>query len=67
VRVADDGNGFDPEAVLEGMGLNSMRERIRALGGELSLRSAPEKGTEVIAHIPIGGDDGTYPNHLSGG
>jgi signal transduction histidine kinase len=67
VRVADDGNGFDPEAVLEGMGLNSMRARIRALGGELSLRSAPEKGTEVIAHIPIGGDDGTYPNHLSGG
>jgi signal transduction histidine kinase len=40
MRVADDGDGFDPATALEGMGLNNMRERIRALGGELTITSA---------------------------
>jgi signal transduction histidine kinase len=53
VRVADDGDGFDPEAVLEGMGLNNMRDRIHALGGELVIQSAPGQGTTVLARVPL--------------
>ena len=53
VRVADDGDGFDPETVLEGMGLNNMRDRIHALGGELFIQSAPGQGTTVLARVPL--------------
>jgi signal transduction histidine kinase len=53
MRVADDGDGFDPATALEGMGLNNMRERIRALGGELTIQSAPGQGTTVIARVPV--------------
>jgi signal transduction histidine kinase len=53
MRVADDGDGFDPAAVLEGMGLSNMRERIRTLGGELTIRSAPGQGTTVLARVPV--------------
>jgi signal transduction histidine kinase len=66
VRVADDGDGFDPAAALEGMGLSNMRERIRALGGELTITSAPEQGTTVLARAPIQQSDGT-DTHPSGG
>jgi signal transduction histidine kinase len=53
MRVADDGDGFDPAAVLEGMGLNNMRERIRTLGGELTIQSARGQGTTVLARVPV--------------
>jgi len=53
MRVADDGDGFDPATALEGMGLNNMRERIRALGGELTIQSARGQGTTVLARVPV--------------
>jgi signal transduction histidine kinase len=53
VRVADDGDGFDLETALEGMGLNNMRDRIHALGGELVIQSAPGQGTTVLARVPL--------------
>jgi signal transduction histidine kinase len=56
VRVADDGDGFDLETALEGMGLNNMRDRIHALGGELTIQSAPGQGTTVLARVPIRGE-----------
>ncbi|MCX7924184.1 MAG: sensor histidine kinase [Fimbriimonadales bacterium] len=55
-RVADDGNGFDPETVLEGVGLSSMRDRIHTLGGEIALKSAPGQGTTVHVRVPIRGE-----------
>jgi len=53
MRVADDGDGFDPATALEGMGLNNMRERIRTLGGELTIQSAVGQGTTVLARVPV--------------
>jgi signal transduction histidine kinase/DNA-binding NarL/FixJ family response regulator len=49
LTVADNGQGFDPEAVKGsvGMGLDHMRERARALGGVVEVDSSPGKGTEV--------------------
>ncbi|MCS7273026.1 MAG: sensor histidine kinase [Fimbriimonadales bacterium] len=53
MRIADDGKGFSTDAVVEGMGLQNMRERIHALGGELHIQSAEGQGTEVVARIPL--------------
>lgn len=47
LRVSDAGCGFDPQARRGGCGLGLMRERVRAAGGELRIRSVPGSGTEV--------------------
>lgn len=53
VRVGDDGIGFDPaERMGRGFGLTSMKERARALGGDLSVSSAPGDGTQIEVVIP---------------
>jgi PAS domain S-box-containing protein len=53
VRISDDGVGFDPAIRSSGIGLTSMRERLRLVDGELLLHSAPHQGTEVIASVRI--------------
>jgi len=54
LRVCDDGVGFNPEDVrgIHGLGLISMRERLRSVGGELSIWSKPALGTEVEGRVP---------------
>jgi signal transduction histidine kinase len=55
LRVVDAGLGFDLGAEKEnaGIGLVSMRERLRLVGGLLSVRSAPMVGTEILAEVPL--------------
>lgn len=51
--IEDDGSGFDAaEAGAAGLGLSSMRQRARELGGRLSVRSRPGEGTVVRVEIP---------------
>jgi signal transduction histidine kinase len=50
--VADDGRGFDPDAVADG-GLMGLRDRIRALGGTLTIASRPGHGTQITASLPM--------------
>jgi two-component system NarL family sensor kinase len=57
VRVRDDGAGFDPVAATGTLhpghiGLVSLRERAEALGGALTLESAPGSGTTAVVTIP---------------
>jgi signal transduction histidine kinase len=54
LRIADDGQGFDPTAVddARGFGLSTMRARARALGGALSVESRPACGTTVEVVLP---------------
>ena len=52
--VADDGRGFDPEAAPDG-GLAGLRDRVRALGGTVTVASRPGQGTRVTASLPVGG------------
>lgn len=47
VLVHDDGGGFVPDAAGAGQGLRNMRERAASIGGALSLRSAPGRGTSL--------------------
>ena len=50
--IDDDGHGFDPDQVLGGQGLRNLRDRVALLGGELSIRSSPEEGSQVEIRIP---------------
>jgi signal transduction histidine kinase len=54
LEVADDGRGFDPSAPSRHLGLASMRERARAVGGRLEVRSRPGGGTTVRLEVPDG-------------
>jgi signal transduction histidine kinase len=55
LSVSDDGVGFDPGAAAlraRRLGLTSMEERARELGGRLEITSAPGAGTSV--HLEVG-------------
>jgi PAS domain S-box-containing protein len=54
LRVSDDGVGFNPEQGRNshGLGLVSMRERLRSVGGEFSIWSRPSLGTQVEGRVP---------------
>ena len=55
VIVSDDGVGFDPGGMGMGrsLGLLSMVERARLVGGTLRISSKPGKGTRVVARLPL--------------
>ncbi|WHY01641.1 PAS domain-containing protein [Neobacillus sp. DY30] len=52
VMIEDKGLGFDVDSQSRGVGLFSMDERARAVGGELTINSSPGKGTRVILEVP---------------
>lgn len=55
LSVRDNGHGFDLEGKnvrVEGLGLVSMQERARLLGGFLRIHSYPTDGTKVCVWIP---------------
>jgi len=56
--ISDAGTGFDTEIAKEktGLGLISMRERLRAVGGRLSVESEPSRGTQICARVPLSKD-----------
>ena len=55
LAVHDSGIGFNPESVTNGhgLGLISMRERMKLVDGQLSIVSTPEHGTTVHARVPL--------------
>jgi signal transduction histidine kinase len=63
LTIRDDGRGFDVSADAAGMGLEIMRERIVAIGGELELHSESRIGTTITlrwnGHADSRGDDDT--------
>ena len=73
--VEDEGRGFDVEDVLSGsnsaqrLGLDGMRERAALLGGEVTLESAPGRGTTVFVRMPLktgsGAGDGSNAEDAS--
>ncbi|MCI0386787.1 sensor histidine kinase [Streptomyces sp. CNQ085] len=70
VEIADDGRGFDPGGLPApdpesgGFGLAVMRARAHALGGELTVESAPGRGTALTARLPLSSSDGSAPGPL---
>ncbi len=52
--ISDSGRGFDVESAKRaaGLGLISMRERLRLVGGHLSIESEPSRGTRIRVRVP---------------
>ena len=59
LTVSDSGVGFDWRDAINrrGLGLISMRERLRLVSGELSIHSELGRGTTVQAHVPLAEKD----------
>jgi len=54
IEVCDNGKGFDTSSSFPGhLGLHSMQERVKSLGGELRIESTPGKGTCIQARVPV--------------
>jgi signal transduction histidine kinase len=53
ITVCDEGVGFD-DAPAAGSGLAGLRDRVVAVGGELSILSEPGRGTTVAVTLPVG-------------
>jgi PAS domain S-box-containing protein len=58
VIVSDPGKGFDadvlePTAAVNGLGLLSIKERVRHMGGSLAIESSPGQGSQFTLTIPI--------------
>jgi signal transduction histidine kinase len=53
--VSDRGTGFEVEAAMNkgGLGLISMRERVRLVNGMISIESKPMGGTTIRARVPF--------------
>jgi signal transduction histidine kinase len=54
--IEDQGVGFDPARASSGtshLGLTSMRERVKALGGALRIESEPQAGTRIEVEVPL--------------
>jgi signal transduction histidine kinase len=52
--IEDNGRGFDTSAPAAGAGLETMRTRAAAAGGECRIESAPGRGTRVMLALPAG-------------
>lgn len=55
LRIEDSGEGFQAEAASRkgGLGLISMKERVRLVNGKLTIESHPGKGTTVMAFLRL--------------
>lgn len=53
LQIDDNGQGFNPQGNTTGFGLQGMRERTVALGGQFFLTSQPGKGCRITVSIPL--------------
>jgi PAS domain S-box-containing protein len=55
LTVHDSGIGFEPAEAIKGrgLGLTSMRERLKLVDGQLSIDSKPQRGTTIQARVPL--------------
>ena len=58
LTVSDSGAGFDIRATKTGggLGLTSMRERLKLINGQISIESQPRRGTTIHASVPLNTD-----------
>lgn len=66
LRVKDNGRGFSPDVPggRTGLGLVSMKERIKLVSGLFSLTTCPGQGTEILSSVPLQGgvrEDAHHP------
>lgn len=59
LSVSDRGSGFDSAKSSEGIGIQSMEERLRLQGGRLEIQSTPLRGSRIDAWLPF--DEASQP------
>jgi len=61
LHIADDGRGFDEAAARRrgGLGLTSIDERVRLVGGTVHVDTSPGRGTRISVRIPNGDSHGS--------
>lgn len=57
LTIHDDGQGFDLASARQGLGLDSMRERVEGIGGRFTIASRPGSGTTLTAAAPVGSSE----------
>ena len=55
LTISDSGKGFEVESATQGKGLGliSMRERVRLVHGILEIKSRPMGGTTIAVRVPL--------------
>jgi len=53
LSIKDNGQGFDPATKKSGIGLENIRRRVTALGGELKIVSSVGHGCELLLQVPV--------------
>ncbi len=68
LRVSDNGAGFCPDnaRTKSGLGVISMRERIRLVNGTFTLSSQVGQGTDIVAAVPLEEVDNATGAHSTG-
>jgi signal transduction histidine kinase len=63
LTVTDSGKGFAPGSLdrSHGLGMASMAERVRGLGGQFRVESLPGCGTRIVATLPLPAETGGQP------
>jgi signal transduction histidine kinase len=68
LRIQDNGKGFDksfvtgPHRIRTGIGLTSIGERVRMLGGSVDISTGPGQGTILQLEIPLHESAGVAPH-----
>ena len=58
ISVTDDGIGFDPATTSAGRGIDNIRDRLGAIGGDLELITTRDAGVTVRGSAPVNGAPG---------
>jgi signal transduction histidine kinase len=56
IAIADNGQGFDPTASVEGNGLANLRQRVAGIGGRCEIQAQPGGGASVRLVLPLPAD-----------
>ena len=67
LKVKDDGCGIATAEIREGFGFVNMRARVNKLNGVLTVRTAPGRGTSIVACVPVSGLVVQHPGLSDGG
>lgn len=51
--IEDDGRGFNPSEVKDGIGLENIKRRTRLFNGYTEINSAPGKGCKLLVELPL--------------
>jgi signal transduction histidine kinase len=52
LKIQDNGQGFAPDKVRKGLGLNNIRNRAELFGGNVTIKTAPGAGCTLNVMVP---------------